>query len=355
DLSKMKAGILYGPRDLRVEEIDVPNLKPGWVVLRVRAAGICGSDLHLYKEKTFIPISSVLGEGIYVPGHELAGEVHEVGEGVGDLKVGDRVVVEPTINCGKCDWCKIGWYNLCESSGLIGFYYLGGLAEFCVVPAEKCFKISEDTSFEEAAMLDCITVAERAIKRAEVSNEDSVAILGAGTIGLFAAQGALAAGAREVYITGKHEFQTKAAERFGVTATINAREENTVERIMELTAGRGVDKVIEAVGGDAPVIDEGVYMLRRRGTLVATGIFLNPIPINMFSLVTKEVTLTGAWGYAYWTHLKEFAVSLELLESGKIDAKSLITHKYPLENASEAFEVALDKRKSQSIKVQIVF
>ncbi|MFX1604960.1 MAG: zinc-binding dehydrogenase [Promethearchaeota archaeon] len=351
----MKASILYGPRDLRVEEIDIPDIPAGWVLLKVRAAGICGSDLHLFKEKTFIPISSVLGEGIYVPGHELAGEVEKLGEGVESLQEGDRVVVEPPISCGKCDWCKIGLVNLCENSGLIGFYYIGGLAEYCIAPEDRCFKIGKKTSFEEAATLDCTAVAARAVKRAEVSLEDSVVILGAGTIGLFAAQIVKLAGAREVYITGTHEYQLKAAKRFGVTATINARNENTVERIMELTSGKGVDKVIEAVGGTAPVIDEGINVVRRQGIIVATGIFLDQIPINMFSLVTKEVRLTGSWGYGYWNHMKEFEVSLKLLESGKIDAKSLITHKFPLEKVSEAFEVALEKDTSQSIKVQITF
>ena len=354
-MGKMKAGILYGPRDLRIEEIDIPELTPGWVLLKIRTVGICGSDLHLYKEKTFIPISSVLGEGKYVPGHELAGEVKEVGEGVESLQEGDRVVVEPTINCGKCNWCKIGLFNLCESSGLIGFYYIGGLAEYCVVPEETCFKLSKKTSFEEAATVDCIAVAARAVKRAEVSLEDSVAVLGAGTIGLFAAQIAILAGAREVYVTGTHEYQLKTAERFGVTATINARKENSVERLMELTSGKGVDKVIEAVGGTAPVINEGISMVRRQGIIVATGIFLDQVPINMFSFVTKEARLTGAWGYAYWNHLKEFAVSLDLLEKGSVDAKSLITHKFPLEKASDAFEAALEKSTSQSIKVQITY
>ncbi|UCH04061.1 MAG: alcohol dehydrogenase catalytic domain-containing protein [Candidatus Thorarchaeota archaeon] len=351
----MKSAVLHGPKDLRIDTIEIPKPDPGWILLKVKAAGICGSDLHLYKEKTFIPINSVLGEGIYVPGHELSGEVYEVGEGVTTLSKGDRVAVEPTVNCGRCNWCQIGWYNICVNSGLIGFYYIGGLAEYCVVPEDKCFKLPKNVSFEEAATLDCIAVAEHAINRAEVSSEDSVAILGAGSIGLFAVQGALHAGARNVFVTGTHDFQTKAAERFGATAVINARKENTVERIMELTNGRGVDKVIEAVGGDAPVLDEGVNMLRRRGILVATGIFLNPMPINMFSLVTKEVRLMGAWGYGYWTHMKEFALSLEMLATGKIDAKPVITHKYPLEETSKAFEVALDKKKSESIKVQIVF
>nr|KXH74039.1 MAG: hypothetical protein AM325_13165 [Candidatus Thorarchaeota archaeon SMTZ1-45] len=354
-MGMMKAGILYAPKDLRVEEIEIPKLLPGWVLIKVRAAGICGSDLHLYKEKTFIPISSILGEGKYVPGHELAGEIHEIGEGVTSLQLGDRVVIEPTVNCGKCDWCNIGLYNLCEKSGLIGFYYIGGIAEYCVAPEENCFKISEKTTYEEAATLDCIAVAVRAIKRAGISMEDSVVILGAGTIGLFAAQAANIAGAKEVYVTGTHDYQLEAAERFDVTATINAKKENPVERIMELTSGKGVDKVVEAVGGNAPVIDQGVSMLRRHGTIVATGIFLNPMPINMFSLITKEVNLTGSWGYAYWTHLKEFKVSLDLLEMGRIDSKPLITHKFPLEKSSEAFQTALDKRESHSIKVQIIF
>ncbi len=354
-MGKMKAAVLHGPKDLRIDAVEIPKLDPGWILLKVKATGICGSDLHLYKEKTFIPINSVLGEGIYVPGHELSGEVHEIGEGVTTLKKGDRVAVEPTVNCGECNWCRIGWYNICANSGLIGFYYIGGLAEYCVVPEDKCFKLPKNVSFEEAATLDCIAVAEHAINRAEISSEDSVAILGAGSIGLFAVQGALLQGAREVYVAGTHDFQTRAAERFGATEVVNARKENTVERIMELTDGRGVDKVIEAVGGEAPVLDEGVNMLRRRGTLVATGIFLNPMPINMFSLVTKEVRLTGAWGYGYWTHKKEFALSLEMLAKGKIDAKPIITHKYSLEEASEAFEVALDKKKNESIKVQVLF
>ena len=354
-MGKMKAGILYGPRDLRVEEIDVPDVPQGWVLLKVKSSGICGSDLHLFKEKTFIPISSVLGDDIYVPGHELAGEVEKIGDDVENLQEGDRVVVEPTINCGACEWCKIGQFNLCESSKLIGFYYLGGLAEYCIVPANKCFKLDNKTSFEEAATLDCVAVAVRAVKRAEVSLEDSVVVLGAGTIGLFTAQIAKLAGAREVYITGTHDFQLKTAERFGVTSTIHARDENPVDRIMELTAGKGVDKVIEAVGGTAPVIDEGISMVRRQGIVVSTGIFLNQIPINMFSLVTKEARLTGAWGYAYWNHLKEFELSLRLLESGRIDSKSLITHKFSLDKVSQAFEVALEKAQSHSIKVQIVF
>lgn len=353
-MGKMKAAVFYGPNDIRIENVDVPRLQPDWVLLRVRASGVCGSDLHLYRQKTSIKIESELGEGKYVPGHEISGEVYEVGANAQDLGEGDRVGVEPLVGCGKCEWCRVGWYNLCANSRLIGFYYLGGFAEYCAVPQEKCFKLPKNVSFEEAATLDCIAVAEHAVKRARVCNEDAVAILGAGSIGLFATQAALIAGAREVYVVGTHDFQLEIARKFGATSTINARREKPADRIMELTGGRGVDKAIEAVGGEASTVADAVGMLRHRGVLVVTGIFVKPMPIDMFGLLTKELTLTGAWGYEYWTHTKEFAISLELLASGKIDAKTLITHRYTLDELSEAYEAAINKERTRSIKVEIV-
>jgi len=354
-LGKMKAAVFYGPRNIRVEDLDVPKLQPDWVLLKVRASGVCGSDLHLYREKTSIKIKSELGEGRYVPGHEVSGEVYEVGANVSNLRAGDRVGVEPLVGCGRCEWCRVGCYNLCPDSRLIGFYYLGGFAEYCAVPQDRCFMLPKNVSFEEAATLDCIAVAEHAVKRAEVCNEDAVAILGAGTIGLFAAQAALTAGAREVYVVGTHDFQLKIARKLGAKSTIDARSEKPVQRIMELTGGRGVDKAIEAVGGEAATVADAIGMLRRRGVIVVTGIFVKPMPIDMFGLLTKELRLTGAWGYEYWTHTKEFAISLELLARGKIDAKTLITHRYPLDKVSEAYETAMTKERKKSIKVEIVF
>lgn len=354
-MEKMKAAVFFGPRDIKIETVDVPKLQPNWVLLKVRASGICGSDLHLYRQNTSIKIESEIGEGKYVPGHEVSGEVHELGADVTKLTEGDRVGVEPLIGCGKCRWCRIGWYNLCTNRRLIGFYYPGGFAEYCAVPEEKCLKLPENISFEEAATLDCIAVAEHAINRANVCNEDAVAVLGAGTIGQFATQVALNAGAREVYVVGTHDFQLETARKFGATATINARHEKVVDRIMELTAGRGVDKVIEAVGGESSTIADAIGMLRRRGTIVATGVFVKPMPVDLFGLLAKELSLTGAWIYEYWTHMKEIAISLELLSKGRIDAKTLITHKYPLEKVSEAYDTAMDKKRTKSIKVQIVF
>jgi 2-desacetyl-2-hydroxyethyl bacteriochlorophyllide A dehydrogenase len=351
----MKAAVCYGQKDIRVENVDMPKILPGWLLLKVRASGICGSDLHLYKEKTPFKIESVLGEGRYVPGHELSGEVVKLGPEVSDLKEGDRVTVEPLVGCGRCHWCQVGWYNLCANFRLIGFYYLGGLAEYCAVPADKCFKLPENLSFEEAATLDCVSVAIHAVNTAKVSSEDTVAVLGAGTIGLFALQAARVAGAREVFVVGRHGFQLEVANALGATMTIDARKEPLVEKMIELTDGRGVDKIIEAAGGESSAIADAISMARRRCTIVTTGIFVKPMPIELVGLLTKELTLSGAWGYGYWTHMKEFAMSLELLAKGKIKAEPLITHRYPLERVAEAYEAAIDKARTRSIKVQIVF
>lgn len=351
----MKVAVLYGPKDIRIEKIDVPKLQASWVLLKVRASGLCGSDLHLYKEKTPFKIASELGEGKYVPGHELSGEIVEFGSKVTELEEGDRVAVEPEVGCGRCHWCEAGWYNLCADFKLIGFYHLGGFAEYCAVPSKNCFKLPNNVSFEEAATLDCISVAVHAVNKAGVSNEDTVAILGAGTIGLFALEAAILAGAREVFVVGTHGFQLELANRLGASAVIDARKENVVEKMMELAGGRGVDKIIEAAGGESSTIANGIDMARRRGTIVTTGIFVKPMPIDLLGLLTKELTLAGAWGYAYWTHMKEFAISLDLLAKGKVVAKPLITHRYSLERVSEAYETSIDKERTKSIKVQIVF
>jgi len=354
-VKETKAAVFYGLRDIKIEKIDVPRIQPSWVLLKVRASGICGSDLHLYKEETPFKIESELGEGKYVPGHELSGEIVELGSEVVDLEVGERVGVEPQVGCGICHWCKVGWYNLCANFKLIGFYYLGGLAEYCAIPAEKCFRLPENVSFEEAATLDCISVAVHAVNKAGVSREDTVAILGAGTIGLFALQTAILAGARDVLVVGTHSFQLEVANRLGAATVVHARKENVVEKIMGATGGRGVDKIIEAAGGDSSTIANGIDMARRRGTIVTTGIFVKPMSIDLLGILTKELTLCGAWGYGYLTHMKEFAISLELLAKGKIVAGPLITHRYSLERVSEAYETAIDKEKTKSIKVQIVF
>ena len=354
-MKSTRAAVLYGPKDVRVESINIADLRPGWVLLKVKAAGICGSDLHLYKQKTPIPVSSELGEGKYVPGHELAGEVYQIGPDVTGTAKGDRVGVEPTISCGVCKWCRAGWYNLCSASRLVGFYLNGGMAEYCAVPADSCFKLPESVSFEEAAMLDCISVAEHAVRLAQVSNEDTVAVFGAGTIGLLAVKAALLAGAREVHAVGTHDFQLRAAKDFGAAGVINARTEKPVDRINELTGGNGVDKVIESVGGESSAVTDGLSVLRRRGILVMTGIYVKPVSIEPFGFLTKELVMRSAWGYENWTHIKEFAVSLDLLARGRFDVKKLITHRYPLNDAPAAFDIALNKEKSKSIKVQIVF
>lgn len=349
----MKAAVLCGPGDVKLENINMPDLKPEWVLIKVKAVGICGSDLHFYKEKTSIPIISEIGIGKYVPGHELSGEIYAVGLNVSGLNVGDRVAVEPIIKCNKCQWCRVGWYNLCEDYKLIGFHYNGGMAEYCAVPSENCFKLPEQVSFEDAAMLDCIATALHAINKMQICSEDRVLILGAGTIGLLALQIALIEGAYEVYVSGTHDFQLEIAKKLGATAVINVNEERLTEKILKLTNGKGVDKVLEAAGGSSNVLSDAFEATRKRGLIVTTGIFTKPLSLDMFKFLTKELVLISSWGYSYHVYRQEFETALNLLTRCKINVSELITHRYPLEKTKDAFEAALNKQKNRSIKVQI--
>lgn len=351
----MKAAVLYGPGDIRLEDINVPTIKPNWVLIKVRATGICGSDLHFYKERPFTQIISEIGRGKYVPGHEFSGEVYKIGSSVKSLKEGDRVGVEPIVGCGRCCWCNVGWYNLCDNYNLIGFHYVGGMAEYCAAPAENCFILPDNVSFESAAMLDCVTVAFHAVNKAEIHGGDDVAIIGAGVVGLLTLQVALIQGAENVYVIGKHDFQLEKAKMLGASAVINAKNVNPQEKIMDITRGKGVDKVIEAAGGSSNALSDAIDITRKRGVVVTTGIFTKPIPIDFFKFLTKELTMTSSWGYGYLEHKKEFEIALEYLAKRKINAEELITHKYPLEKVNAAFEAALNKDKEKSIKVEIVF
>jgi L-iditol 2-dehydrogenase len=351
----MRAAILYGPKDIRIENMEIPKVKPGWVLIKVRATGICGSDLHFYKEKPFVPIISEVGKGRYVPGHEFSGEVYKLGFKVKSLKEGDRVGVEPIVGCGKCQWCKVGWYNLCEHYKLIGFHFIGGMAEYCVAPAENCFKLPDDVPFDSAAILDCIAVAIHAVNKAKIRGGDSILIIGAGTIGLLVLQIALIYGASDIYVVGKYDFQLEKAKRLGATAVINSKNENFSKKIMEITDGKGVAKVIETVGGTSNVISDVLDITQKKGIIVTTGIFTKPLSIDFFKILTNELTITSSWGYCYIDRRKEFEIALDFLVKGKINTQELITHKYPLEKVNEAFEAALNKDKEKSIKVEIIF
>ncbi len=350
----MKAAVFYSGADVRVEE--VPDLRPGpgQVLCRVAAAGICGSDLHGYRAaKAGRPTAGKYPR--VAPGHELAGTVVALGEGVTALAVGDRVGIEPLCGCGQCEWCAIGQYHLCPQLEHIGGARSGGFAEYTVAPVDKCFRLPDHVGFDEAATLDCAAVAVHALHRVPVRPADAVAVFGTGAIGLYTAAVARAVGARQVIVVGGHrERPLRVAMELGATHVVNASREDPAGAIRDITNGRGADVVFETVGGRADTLARCLDSAARGGTVGVVGSFAEPQTIASGPAMRRELTLAWVWSYAKWGTEAEYKTALDMLADGRIKALPLITHRYPLAEIAEAFRAADDKQTSDSIKVCVI-
>jgi len=347
----MKAGIFYGPGDVRYEEIETPKLEPGDefdVLIHVMAAGVCGSDMHYYKGEA----PEALRERA-VLGHELSGVVLEVGVNVTNVKPGDRVGVEPLIGCGVCAYCLSGDYHLCQSLKHIGYFYGGGFAEYVKAPHGKVYLLPDSVSFEEASTLDCYAVAVHAMKRVAVNIHDFVVVIGAGPLGICTAQVAQAAGARKVILVDLIEEILALARQSGINDTINSSQGNIVEEIMRLTGGKGADIVFETVGGNAPTLDQSVEMVRYGGTVGLIGM-RNRSTIDFWKAHGKELNLTFIYSYAYWNYATEFEIALQMMADRHLNAKPMITHRFPMSRIKEAFDTTLNKQSSKAIKVVVI-
>ena len=332
----MKAVVKARPEPgVEVREVDDPVAGPGEALVRVRAAAICGSDLGIYD---FTPAYSGMTLPV-VMGHEFSGVVEAVGKDVEGYAAGDRVLSRSVVSCGECCFCIVGMDNLCESSSLFGIHQDGGFAEYISVPQRLLYPIPEGMSFEEAALVEPLSNAVHFVNDlTPVEPGDLAVVLGIGPIGLFSAQLLRLAGA-EVLLTGisvdTERFEI--AGRLGLEA-VNIDEVDPVDLVMERTSGRGADVALVAVGAPSAV-HQAVRLVRKRGHVTVVGIFPGDVAVPMTVVVRREITLAGA----YDARAENFEEALELIESGRIKAAELVTHRFPLEEAGRAFDVARSK------------
>ena len=349
----MKAALFYGGKDVRVEEAPDPAPGPSEVLVRVRAAGICGSDLHGYRAGTSSPDPSPR-----VRGHELAGEVVALGPDVASLQVGQRVSVEPLVGCGHCKYCLSGAYHLCSKLEHIGGQRSGGFAELTVAPEDKVYPLPESVSLEVGSLLDVYAVAVHALTQVPVRPGDHVAVIGTGAIGLSIAQMANLSGA-EVAVLGRRDEPLRVAAEIAGAVGINVSSEDPVQAVRAwsgdaTTAGRGADRVYEAVGGMADTLSLALQLAAPRGTVGVVGSFSLPQTLDTGAALRRELTLAWIWSYAWHEERPEFQIALDLLASGRLQAEPLITHRFPLERIREAFDVADRKAEFGSIKVLVL-
>ena len=341
-MSKMRTMVFVTqPGKVEFWERPIPSLDESDVLIKVKATTLCGSDLHIFKGKhpaVSLPIPV---------GHEIAGEVAEVGASVTKVKSGDHVTVEPVIVCDRCHYCQRGGYHLCAN---ISFQYRqgqGGLTTDFVAPERWVHLLPEDISYPAGAMIEPLAVAVHATGLASLNVAESVAIFGAGAIGLLILQVARAVGAGEVFITDIRDARLDAALEFGASSTINSLQGNAVEKILEQTNGLGVQRAFEAVGLEV-TLTQALQSLQKGGRAVLVGLFENErvgVPANIF--VQKEISLTGSQGY-HW----DFQRAIELVKGGNINLEKMITHQFQLEQTQEAFETLIDQDQN-AIKVVV--
>ena len=348
----MKAALWHGLKDIRVENIEEPKVKPGYVKIKVAYCGICGSDLHEYLAgPIFIPVDQPhpvsKDKAPIVMGHEFSGEVVEVGEGVTNVKVGDRVCIEPIYNCGTCPSCKKGHYNVCEKLGFVGLSGgYGGFAEYSVVPSHMVHKIPDNMTLEQAALVEPTAVAVHAVRQSGLKLGDTVAVFGAGPIGLLVIQSARAAGASKIIAVEVSPERQAFAKKVGVDVVVNPLEVNAVEAIKSHTNGLGVDVAFE-VAGIEPTINMAVQSVKTEGNVVNISIWEKPANIHLNQFILSEKRMTSIIAYR-----NIFPEVIQLIANGQIKASELVTKRISLDEiVTEGFEV-LTKNKNQ-IKILV--
>lgn len=334
----MKAAKLHGIRDIRIEEMPEPEPRPGEALVQVRAVGICGSDLHYFKEGR---IGETVASEPLILGHEAAGVVEAVREGVEDLKPGDRVAVDPALSCGKCEWCRKGHPNLCPHIRFFGTPPVdGALREYIAHPAEALFRLPQGLDYEDGAMLEPLGVALHAVDLAHLKPGQRIAVFGVGVIGLFVVQLARLFGAVQIFATDLFPFRLDLAGRFGADEVFRPDSEDPAAGIMEATGGRGVDVAFEAawVHGTA---EQAVEALAPGGTLVLIGIPLGEDVVSFRASSSRRKGLT----VKMVRRMKHaYPRAIRMVERGLLDVRSPVTHRFPLDDVRRAFDMAAGYR-----------
>ena len=332
----MKALVLREYNQLEIQDMPTPSYGPGDVLIRVRACAICGSDVHGMDGSTGRRIPPI------VMGHEASGVIEEVGADVTGFKPGDRVTFDSTIFCGKCHFCRRGEMNLCDDRKVLGVscgeYRLhGAFAEYVAVPGHILFRIPEGVSFEQAAMVEPLSVAFHALKRSPVSLNSSAVVVGAGMIGLLVIQVLREAGCGTIIAVDMVDDKLAMARKFGATATLRSDKDDVAKEVQALTHGRGADAAFEVVGA-TPTAQLAIASVKKGGTVTLVGNLAPSIDFPLQSVVTRQISLLGTCASN-----GEYPDCLDLIASGKVDVDSFISATAPLAEGASWFKRLYDR------------
>lgn len=334
---KNQAVFMTGLNKMEMRDIEMPVLKEKDVMVKLEYVGICGSDVH-YLE--YGAIGDFIVNGDFILGHECAGTITEVGPGVTDLKVGDRVALEPGCTCGQCEFCKTGKYNLCPDVEFLATPpYQGCLENYIAFPENMCFKLPDNISTKEGALVEPLAVGMHAANQGEVKLGDSVTILGAGCIGLVTLLACKAHGATDITVVDVMQKRLDYAMKLGATRVINAMEEDAVKKMDEITDGHGTDVVIETAGNKI-TIKQTSYIVKRGGTIVLVGMAAEDIiDYNFAKIMNKEATIKSVFRYR-----NIYPVAIKAIADGIIDVSGIVTHEFDFTDTAKAFDFVINNK-----------
>ncbi|WP_334321785.1 zinc-dependent dehydrogenase [Gilliamella apicola] len=328
----MKASVCYKQNDLRTEDLPIPEISDNEVLIKMLACGLCGTD-----------IQKIRGDSVNKPtvlGHEVVGEIVKKGKNVSKFEIGDRVITAIHVPCFTCHYCNKGHYTICEQFRTNNIDP-GGFAEFIRIPKlhlnHLTHKVSNNVTDEEATLIEPIACCLHGLKQADIRPNDSVLIMGAGTIGILHAQLAKIKGANKVIVSDMSEFKLQKALKVGCDYAINIKEKNIIDEVNKITDGQGVDVIVIAAGVSSLVAD-AVNMVRRAGKIIVfSGFDKNKlVTLDVSRFFKDEISIIGTYSVTPY----EFPEALDLLEKRKLNTEEMITHVYPLKKLSEAIDIS---------------
>lgn len=336
----MKAFQVNAPLDYRLAEVEAPRAAPGEALVRVAFAGICGSDMHIiHGDNAFVRFPRITG-------HEFAGVVEAVGEGVEDIAVGDRVCIDPVISCGHCYPCRIGRPNVCTALEVIGVHRDGGFEERVAVPAANLHHLPEHLGLDAAALVEPYTIAANVLDRMQPHPGDRLLVFGAGVIGLTILQMARAKGIEEVIVTDVIDERLAVAQELGARHVLNGRDRDVEEAVLALTEGEGVPLIADAACVPA-LLPQMLRLASPAGRIGLLGFSPTPSDLVQLEVIKKELTLVGSR-----LNNRKFPEVLELMAAGRLDPLALVSHRLPFDEMPDGIEI-LDHHPEKARKVLI--
>ena len=341
----MKAVVIYGPEKVKLEDVKIKEPGCGEVLIKIKAAGLCGTDYELYTND-MVYLNEGLSKLPIIPGHEWSGVIEKIGEGVSKFKAGDKVTGECTVSCGKCYYCERGIQNQCKNRTETGIMNReGGFAEYITFPVSHLHKF-KTLSFEEASLIEPTGIALYAVMRGNVTPFDNVMVTGPGPVGLQAAQIAKRVfNAKRVILTGTRQERLDRAKNYGLDGFVNIRKEDIKDKVEKITNGEMIDVVIEESGGKS-VFDDIKKVINPRGRIVLNGFFgSKEAHIDWDHITVNDISIIGSLGSPnIWDDV------IAMLEAGKIETKSLISHVMKLDKFEKGLDIMV-KRKENACKV----